>query len=78
MSFEAAAYVFDDPMRLEQEFVFAQGEYRNEGDIYRIISASGGTQAEFFVTASIRDRVMASPPGAVHSPASKASYTSQA
>jgi uncharacterized DUF497 family protein len=29
VSFEAATYVFDDPMRLEQEDVFAQGEYRN-------------------------------------------------
>jgi hypothetical protein len=29
VSFESATYVFDDPMRLEQEDVFAQGEYRN-------------------------------------------------
>lgn len=29
ISFEAATYVFDDPMRLEREDVFAQGEYRN-------------------------------------------------
>lgn len=29
VSFEAATYVFDDPMRLEQEDVFAEGEYRN-------------------------------------------------
>jgi uncharacterized DUF497 family protein len=29
VSFEAASFVFDDPMRLEQEDVFAQGEYRN-------------------------------------------------
>jgi uncharacterized protein len=29
VSFEAATYVFDDPMRFEQEDVFAQGEYRN-------------------------------------------------
>lgn len=29
VSFEAATYVFDDPMRLEQEDVFAQGEYRS-------------------------------------------------
>lgn len=29
VSFESATYVFDDPMRLEQEDIFAQGEYRN-------------------------------------------------
>lgn len=29
VSFETATYVFDDPMRLEQEDVFAHGEYRN-------------------------------------------------
>jgi len=29
VSFAAATYVFDDPVRLEQEDVFAQGEYRN-------------------------------------------------
>ena len=29
VSFEAATYVFDDQMRLEQEDVFAEGEYRN-------------------------------------------------
>lgn len=29
VSFEAATFVFDDPMRLEHEDVFAQGEYRN-------------------------------------------------
>ena len=29
VSFESATYVFDDSMRLEQEDVFAQGEYRN-------------------------------------------------
>ena len=29
VSFEAATYVFDDPMRLEQEDAFSQGEYRN-------------------------------------------------
>jgi uncharacterized DUF497 family protein len=29
VSFESAAYVFDDPVRLEQEDVFAQGERRN-------------------------------------------------
>ena len=27
--FDAATYVFDDPMRLEQDDVFAEGEYRN-------------------------------------------------
>jgi hypothetical protein len=29
VSFEAATFVFDDPMRLEPEDVFARGEYRN-------------------------------------------------
>ena len=29
VSFEAASFVFDDPMRLEQEDVFARGEYRD-------------------------------------------------
>jgi uncharacterized protein len=29
VSFESATYVFDDPMRLEQEDVFAQSERRN-------------------------------------------------
>ena len=29
VSFEAASFVFDDPLRLEQEDVFARGEYRN-------------------------------------------------
>lgn len=29
VSFEAASFVFDDPMRLEPEDVFARGEYRN-------------------------------------------------
>jgi uncharacterized DUF497 family protein len=29
VSFETATYVFDDPMRLEHEDVFAEGEYRN-------------------------------------------------
>lgn len=29
MSFEAATYVFDDQMRLEQEDLFAHGEHRN-------------------------------------------------
>ena len=29
VSFEAATYVFDDPMRLERDDVFAAGEYRN-------------------------------------------------
>ena len=29
VSFEAATYVFDDPMRLEQNDVFAEGAYRN-------------------------------------------------
>jgi uncharacterized DUF497 family protein len=29
VSFEAATYVFDDPMRLERDDVFAEGEYRN-------------------------------------------------
>lgn len=29
VSFEAATYVFDDPMRLEQSDLFAAGEYRN-------------------------------------------------
>ena len=29
VSFAAATFVFDDPMRLEQEDVFARGEYRN-------------------------------------------------
>ena len=28
VSFEAASFVFDDPMRLEEEDVFARGEYR--------------------------------------------------
>jgi uncharacterized DUF497 family protein len=29
VSFEAATYVFDDPMRLEQDDVFAEDEYRS-------------------------------------------------
>lgn len=29
VSFETATYVFDDPMRLEQDDMFAEGEYRN-------------------------------------------------
>jgi uncharacterized protein len=29
VSFETATYVFDDPMRLEHDDVFAEGEYRN-------------------------------------------------
>jgi len=29
VSFEAATYVFDDPMRLERDDVFAEREYRN-------------------------------------------------
>ncbi|MFL6600459.1 MAG: BrnT family toxin [Steroidobacteraceae bacterium] len=29
VSFEAATYVFDDPMRLEQQDAFAEGEYRS-------------------------------------------------
>lgn len=29
LSFETATYVFDDPMRLEQDDLFAEGEYRN-------------------------------------------------
>jgi uncharacterized DUF497 family protein len=29
VSFEAATYVFDDPMRLERDDVFAEGEYRS-------------------------------------------------
>jgi uncharacterized DUF497 family protein len=29
VSLEAASFVFDDPMRLEHEDVFARGEYRN-------------------------------------------------
>src|ERR1044072_273520 len=29
VSFEAATFVFDDPMRLEQEEVFSRGEYRH-------------------------------------------------
>jgi uncharacterized DUF497 family protein len=29
VSFEAAAYVFEDPMRLDQEDLFSQGEYRS-------------------------------------------------
>jgi uncharacterized DUF497 family protein len=29
VSFEAAAYVFDDPMKLERDDVFAEGEYRS-------------------------------------------------
>jgi uncharacterized DUF497 family protein len=29
VSFEAATYVFDDPMRLERNDVFAEGEYRS-------------------------------------------------
>lgn len=29
VSFEASTYVFDDPMRLEHEDVFARGEHRN-------------------------------------------------
>jgi uncharacterized protein len=29
VSFEAATYVFDDPMRLERDDVFAQGEHRS-------------------------------------------------
>lgn len=29
VTFEAATYVFDDPMRLEQDDVFAQDEYRS-------------------------------------------------
>jgi uncharacterized protein len=29
VSFEAATYVFDDPMRLERDDAFAEGEYRN-------------------------------------------------
>jgi len=29
VSFEAASFVFDDPMRHEREDVFARGEYRN-------------------------------------------------
>jgi uncharacterized DUF497 family protein len=29
VSFEAATYVFDDPMQLEQEDLFSQGEYRS-------------------------------------------------
>jgi uncharacterized DUF497 family protein len=29
VSFETATYVFDDPMRLEQEDPFSEGEYRS-------------------------------------------------
>jgi uncharacterized protein len=29
VSFEAASYVFDDPMRREEEDLFSQGEYRS-------------------------------------------------
>jgi uncharacterized protein len=29
VSFQTASYVFDDPMRLEQDDSFAEGEYRN-------------------------------------------------
>ena len=29
VSFEMAAYVFDDPMRLEEADLFAEGEYRS-------------------------------------------------
>lgn len=39
VSFEAATYVFEDPMRLELEDVFARGEYRNiaVGRVDRVI-----------------------------------------
>lgn len=29
VSFETATYVFDDPMRLDENDIFAEGEYRN-------------------------------------------------
>jgi uncharacterized DUF497 family protein len=49
VSFEAATFVFDDPMRLEPEDVFARCEYRNivigqvDGVVWTVVyTAPGG------------------------------------
>lgn len=46
VSFEAATFVFDDPRRLEEEDVFARGEYRDivvgqvDGVVLTVVYAS--------------------------------------
>jgi uncharacterized DUF497 family protein len=59
VSFEAATFVFDDPMRLEQEDVFAGGEYRNivvgqvDGVVLTVVYAAPGENLYRIISARV-------------------------
>lgn len=59
VSFEAATFVFDDPMRLEQEDVFARGEYRNivvgqvDGVVLTVVYAAPGENLYRIISARV-------------------------